>query len=109
MATPSYAVYGASKAALNGFARNLRVELEGRIRVQTIHPGATRTPMHEYSGVPVTQQDGRHFADAATVADQIIRSADAGDRTTSFGLGNQLLLLAGRHAGRLVDWAVHRS
>ncbi len=38
---PEYAVYGATKAAIEGFARSLRVELRGRVGVQVIHPGAT--------------------------------------------------------------------
>lgn len=44
---PSYA---ASKSALNGFARALRAEWRGEIAVQVLHPGPTRTAMHEKAG-----------------------------------------------------------
>ena len=49
--TPSFAAYGASKAALEGFARSLKVELAGRVQVQVIRPGATRTGMHQKVGM----------------------------------------------------------
>lgn len=45
-----FPVYAASKAALNGLARSLRSEWQGRIAVQILHPGPTRTDMHERAG-----------------------------------------------------------
>lgn len=45
-----FAAYAASKAGLAGFARALGEEWRGRIDVQTIHPGPTRTPMHARAG-----------------------------------------------------------
>ena len=50
MPCPSYAVYAASKAALDGLARSLRVELQHEVDVQIVHPGATRTGMHQKAG-----------------------------------------------------------
>ena len=44
---PSYA---ASKAGLHGFARALQAEWQGRISVQVVHPGPTRTQMHDKAG-----------------------------------------------------------
>jgi NAD(P)-dependent dehydrogenase (short-subunit alcohol dehydrogenase family) len=43
-AFPSYA---ASKAGLHGLARALREEWRGRVAVQIIHPGPTKTLMHD--------------------------------------------------------------
>ncbi len=45
-----FPVYAATKAALDGFARSLRCEWQGRIKVQIVHPGPTRTPMHQRAG-----------------------------------------------------------
>jgi NAD(P)-dependent dehydrogenase (short-subunit alcohol dehydrogenase family) len=43
---PQYTVYGATKAALRSFARSWAAELKGRrIRVNTLSPGATDTPI----------------------------------------------------------------
>lgn len=43
---PQYTVYGAAKAALRSFARSWAAELKGRrIRVNTLSPGATDTPI----------------------------------------------------------------
>ena len=50
-----FAVYAATKAALDGFARSLRVEWRGRIEVQVIHPGAVKTGFHGKASVPPAQ------------------------------------------------------
>ena len=42
---PEFAAYSTSKSALHGLTRALAVDLGGRIRVNTIAPAATRTPM----------------------------------------------------------------
>lgn len=42
--------YAGSKAGLHGLARALRSEWQGRVTVQIIHPGPTRTDMHEKAG-----------------------------------------------------------
>ncbi|HMP43190.1 MAG TPA: SDR family oxidoreductase, partial [Roseiflexaceae bacterium] len=65
---PEYAVYGASKAALEGFARSLRIELRGQVGVQMIHPGATQTGMHAKAGVPPERIAWQRFAPPERVA-----------------------------------------
>lgn len=45
-----FPAYAASKGALNGFARSLGSEWAGNVRVQMLHPGPTRTDMHEKAG-----------------------------------------------------------
>ena len=45
VASPAFSVYGASKAALRGFARHWTLDLKARrIRVNVLSPGSTRTP-----------------------------------------------------------------
>lgn len=42
-----HAIYGASKAALDGMMRGLAVELAPKIRVNSVQPGFVKTPMTE--------------------------------------------------------------
>jgi len=58
--TPAFSVYAASKAAVRAFARNWILDLKDRgIRVNTISPGATRTPgLVELAGPDAAAQQG---------------------------------------------------
>lgn len=58
--TPAFSVYAASKAAVRAFARNWILDLKDRnVRVNTISPGATRTPgLVELAGPDAAQQQG---------------------------------------------------
>ncbi|WP_244818456.1 SDR family NAD(P)-dependent oxidoreductase [Caballeronia sp. Lep1P3] len=58
--TASFSVYSASKAAIRNFARSWVLDLKHRgIRVNTISPGATRTPgLVELAGPDAAQQQG---------------------------------------------------
>ena len=42
--------YAGSKAGLHGLARALRSEWRGKVAVQAVHPGPTRTDMHDKAG-----------------------------------------------------------
>lgn len=72
---PSYA---ASKAGLAGLARSLRSEWQGRIGVQIVHPGPTRTEMHERAGYPAGGKFDRFFFSPDDMADEIIRLVESG-------------------------------
>lgn len=48
----SMPVYAATKAALDGFARSLALEWQGRIVVKALHPGPTATGMSVRAGRP---------------------------------------------------------
>ena len=74
-----FPVYAASKAALNGFARSLRSEWQGRIAVQILHPGPTRTQMHERAGFDPGWKRSL-FLNPDDVADAMIRQV-AKDRS----------------------------
>jgi NAD(P)-dependent dehydrogenase (short-subunit alcohol dehydrogenase family) len=58
--TQAFSVYAASKAAVRALARNWILDLKGRgIRVNTLSPGATRTPgLVELAGPDAAQQQG---------------------------------------------------
>ncbi|MEX3007133.1 SDR family NAD(P)-dependent oxidoreductase [Hoeflea sp. TYP-13] len=70
--SPNMPAYSASKAGLAGLARSLRSEWEGRIGVQIIHPGPTRTAMHKKAGYPGGSLE-RFFFSADGMAEEIIR------------------------------------
>ena len=107
--TPEYAVYGASKMALEGFARSLRIEWQGQVTVQTIRPGATRTGMHQKIGLTRAEMNWDKFPAAETVARQIIRAIAKKRPSTTIGLGNQLLHFAGRNGRILLDPLLQKS
>jgi short-subunit dehydrogenase len=101
--TPEYAVYGGSKAALEGFARSLRVEWQGKVTVQIIRPGATRTGMHAKIGLTRDQLDWEKFPSAEKVAGQMMQAIEAKRPFTTLGLGNKLLTVVGRNGRFLLD------
>lgn len=90
-ATPLFATYTATKAALNGFARSLALEWEGQIKVQMINPCPTATDMHAKVGLPPLRI-ARFFPSTETVAKTIKRKIKRG-KNYRFGLGFML-----RHA-----------
>jgi short-subunit dehydrogenase len=97
----NYSVYGASKAALSGFARNLRLELSD-VRVQTLYPGAIQTELHSKSGAKHLSQ--KRFPSAPRVAKQVVAAIDSGHAEVTLGFGNQLLRNAGYYATRVTDF-----
>lgn len=103
--TADYAVYGATKAALDGFARSLRPELAGRVAVQVIHPGATRSGMHAKIGAPVNT---RRYPAAERTAAAIAAAITRGGRATRIGAANRVLWFAGRNVSGLVDRLARR-
>ena len=105
MPTPDYAVYSATKAALDSFAANLRLELQAQrrpVHVQVIHPGATRTEMHAKSGMPA-RQSRTGFADPDAVAAAIQRAVTRGRRQQTIGAANRLAYHGVRLSGTLID------
>ncbi len=101
--TPEYAVYGATKAALEGFARSLRVEWQGKVTVQIVRPGATRTGMHAKMGLTREKLDWEKFPSAEQVAGKITQAIETKRPSTTIGLGNKLLTFAGRNGRFLFD------
>lgn len=100
---PEYAVYAATKAALEGFARNLRVESGREVRVQVIRPGATRTGMHAKMGLTQQEMAWEQFPPAWQTALRIARVIEQQKPAATIGLSNRLLHAAGVHGAGLLD------
>ena len=100
---PDYVVYAATKAALNGFARSLRLEQRDIIRVQTLTPGAIRTSMHAKSGVPAGTFDTTRFPSAEEVAAQLYRTIEHRHGDRALGASTKLLQFAGRYLTDALD------
>jgi NADP-dependent 3-hydroxy acid dehydrogenase YdfG len=83
-ASPGWSAYAASKFGLRGFADSLRgEEIEHGVRVATIFPSRTATPMQE----KVHEQEGRTYdpsrwIDPAVVADTILHVLDLPEGAT---------------------------
>jgi len=101
---PLYAVYAATKSALEGFTRSLRVEAGGRPIVQVIRLGAVRTGMHAKSGVPAGKFKVEKFPSAEITAANIVRAlARRKPGSVTIGAGNALLNWFGRHFPAFID------
>jgi len=99
---PDYAVYGATKAGLDGLARNLVYELAPQVTTQVIHPGATRTGFHEKIGVSSQALDPWRFPTAESVAARIERKIGK-RRRAMIGLGNRTAWSLGRRLPSVMD------
>ena len=84
-----FAVYTASKAALDGFARSLAVETQGGIGVQVLHPGATNTAMHAKIGAEEAVYS--KYPSANNVAAKMVKAIRRNKRHVAIGLGNKFL------------------
>jgi short-subunit dehydrogenase len=92
-----YAVYAASKAALNAFARSLRAEQPGFL-VQTLHLGAVRTGLHHKCGWDVSPSMLAKFALPTTSADWIWRQMEGSRTQATMGVLNGMIRWLGEVA-----------
>ena len=91
LACPEYAVYGATKAALDGFARSLRIEPQDFLPVQVIYPGATQTGIHSKSGLQKDVIDWEKFPPAEDIALKIAKAIDSERKSAVIGTGNRVM------------------
>ncbi|MCB9147924.1 MAG: SDR family NAD(P)-dependent oxidoreductase [Caldilineaceae bacterium] len=111
---PDYAVYTATKSALNGFVRNLRIELAAApatrtMEVQLILPGAINTGMHAKSGATLDRMNWQRFPPADQVAAQIAAVIEGPRATATIGGLNRVVRFAGQNLSPLVDGAMRRT
>ncbi len=102
---PEFAVYAATKEALDVFGRNLRVE--GDVNVQVIHPGATQTGIHRKSGW--RDGDSGTFPPPERVAMQIARAIDGRRSVVTIGLRNKCLRFCGRYCNGAIEALMRRQ
>jgi len=100
--TPDFAVYTATKAGLDGFARSLRVEEQGEVDVIVLWPGPTRTQLHVKSGIPPERTRSERYASPEQVA-QAMLAAIQRRRSRAVGWGNRLLRWAAVHFEAQID------
>ncbi|MEO0637641.1 MAG: SDR family oxidoreductase [Pseudomonadota bacterium] len=84
---PSYA---ASKAGLHGLARALREEWRMRVAVQVIHPGPTRTAMHDKAGFDASKMSWA-FLKPDWMARNIAIAIDAGRPRVKLSYGTWIM------------------
>ncbi len=102
---PDYAVYAASKEALNALGRNLQIE--GDINVQIIHPGATRTGLHRKIGMDSEKTKG--FPSAERVAQKITRAIDGRRFIATMGWQNAWARFLGRYCEGTINAVMRRG
>lgn len=78
-----FCVYAATKAALQGAHRALKLEWQGKVTVLMIHPGPTATAMHDKAGLGSIA--ARRFFTAPNVVATAIQRAIAQKKDTRLG------------------------
>lgn len=101
---PDFAVYAATKEALDVLGRNLRAERD--VNVQVIHPGATQTGIHRKSGW--RNERSRAFPPADRIAGQIARAIDGRRSVATIGLRNKSLRFLGRYCNGAIESLMRR-
>ncbi len=104
---PRYALYAATKAALDGFVRALAYELRHEVAVQIVHPGPIRTGFHARAGF--TDLDTRRFPPPDRVASQVMAAIAAGAWRRFVDLPSRAIATACRCMPGAVDWAAARK
>ncbi len=102
---PDYAVYAASKEALNTLGRNLQIESD--INVQIIHPGATRTGLHRKIGMDNEKTKG--FPSAEKIARKITQAIDRRRFVATIGWGNAWARFLGRYCEGIINAMVRAT
>lgn len=101
--SPDYAAYAATKAAIEGFARSYRVEIDKGTAVTVVVPGPTQTEMHARSGLSPSITKNLALADPTEVAKKMVRAIDRRRRRSMIGATQHAIDAACRWFPRLID------
>ena len=88
--SPRYAVYAATKGALDALARSLRAE-GGGPHIQTLHLGAVRSGFHAKAGMTLADSVRCKFPSPDMAARWIAGKMAAGDFQSTMGLKNRMI------------------
>ena len=94
-ATPDFASYTASKTAIRDLADNLETEWHGRVKVQLLSPGPTRTAFHEKAGMDLPPLASL-FMKPEEVAKGVVQMLASGRRRKRYSFFSLLLFAAKR-------------
>ena len=88
--SPRYAVYAATKGALDALARSLRAE-GGGPHVQTLHLGAVRSGFHAKAGMNLADSVRDKFPTPESAARWIAGKMEGGNFQATMGLKNNMI------------------
>ena len=88
--SPRYAVYAATKGALDALARSLRAE-GGGPHIQTLHLGAVRSGFHAKAGMTLADSVRDHFPSPEKAARWIAGKLVTADSQSTMGLKNRMI------------------
>ena len=106
---PDYAVYAATKAALEGFARALRIEWSNQVDVQVIVLGPVRTDIHSKAGMDLQAIGWDRFPSPESAAAGVSRALKSRRSVATIGWTNRWLRELGQRSDRWIDRAILRD
>lgn len=107
---PGFAAYSASKFGLRGLTEALgREYADGPVRFQYLSPRATRTPINPPAVVALNRELGTAVDEPETVAAQLLRAIERGDRRRQLGFPEKLFARVNGALPALVDRALART
>src|SRR5687768_8857487 len=103
---PDFAVYAASKAAVESFARSLRAERIG-VEIQMLRPGATTTEMLTDADAARLGISRSRFSSAETTAARMVRPINGPPRWSSTDVPTRMAVALSRWGS--TTWLARRS